>query len=247
MNQVERSRSGRRGRPERLGLLPDDCRQRLGRARSREGSPARRHLVEDRAEREQVGPEVERVSDRLLGRHVADRSHDDARLGADRHGRRAAVSAPAASGLRQLGEAEVEDLGEPVPRDHHVLGLEVPVHDARRRGPWRGRRRSGRRSRAAASAAARPSASSSRSVRPSTSSIAMYDVAVRFADVVDGDDVGMVERRGGPRFLLEAPQASGSADTLGGQDLDRHLAPEPRVPRPVDLSHPARAEGDRIS
>ena len=26
------------------------------------------------------------------------------------------------------------------------------------------------------------------------------------------------------------------------QDLDRHLAREPRVPRPVDLPHPARAE-----
>ena len=26
------------------------------------------------------------------------------------------------------------------------------------------------------------------------------------------------------------------------QHLDRHLAPEPRVPRPVHLAHPARAE-----
>ena len=31
-------------------------------------------------------------------------------------------------------------------------------------------------------------------------------------------------------------------DALLGKDLDRHLAAEPRVPRPVDLSHPARGE-----
>ena len=41
-----------------------------------------------------------------------------------------AVSAVAIAGLRQLGQAEVEDLDAPVPGDEQVLGLQVAVDDA---------------------------------------------------------------------------------------------------------------------
>ncbi len=61
-------------------------------------------------------------------------------------------------------------------------------------------------------------------------------------DVVDRDDVRVVERRGRLRFLLEAPQAAGVGSERFRQDLERHLASEARVPCPVYLPHPARAQ-----
>ena len=65
------------------------------------------------------------------------------------------------------------------------------------------------------------------------------------ADLVDRDDVGMVQRRGGPRLLLEPREAFAVGRERLGKDLQRDFAAEPRVPRPVDLSHspgPERAE-----
>ena len=94
-----------------------------------EGTPARRHLVEDRAEGELVGAEVDRLSARLLRRHVADRSQDGSRSGPDRDRRRLRERTRLHLGGRELGEAEVQDLDEPVLRDHDVLGLQVPVDD----------------------------------------------------------------------------------------------------------------------
>ena len=53
----------------------------------------------------------------------------------------------------------------------------------------------------------------------------------------------MVQGAGGARLLLEAAQPIRVGREGRGQHLDRDLAPEPRVPRAVDLAHPARAEG----
>ena len=60
-------------------------------------------------------------------------------------------------------------------------------------------------------------------------------------DVIDGEDVGVVQRGGRPRLLLEAPQPVGVGTQPGRQDFDRDVATEPRVARPIDLPHPARA------
>ncbi len=51
-------------------------------------------------------------------------------------------------------------------------------------------------------------------------------------------------RKGGDsaRLPFEAGERIGIGGELLGQDLYRDLAAEPRVPRPLDLSHPARAE-----
>ena len=57
------------------------------------------------------------------------------------------------------------------------------------------------------------------------------------ADVVDGEDVGVVERRGGARFQLEAAQAIGVIGEGRGEDLDGHRAPELGVVRPVHFAH----------
>ena len=67
------------------------------------------------------------------------------------------------------------------------------------------------------------------------------DALVR-SEIMDGQDVRVRQRGDGLRLALEARQRVGVLRAVGRQDLDRHLAPEPRVPRPVHLSHPARAE-----
>ena len=63
------------------------------------------------------------------------------------------------------------------------------------------------------------------------------------ADVVDGEDVGVVQGRGRAGFLLEAAQAIGIAGPERRQHLDRDIAVEPRVARPVDVAHASGAEG----
>ena len=52
----------------------------------------------------------------------------------------------------------------------------------------------------------------------------------------------MRERGDGLGLALESGERFGVAGELVGQDLDRDVALQPRVARPVDLAHPARAE-----
>jgi hypothetical protein len=55
-------------------------------------------------------------------------------------------------------------------------------------------------------------------------------------------DVWMIERRQRLRFARESRQAIGIAGKGVRQDLQRDLTIELRVPRAVDLAHPARAD-----
>jgi hypothetical protein len=47
------------------------------------------------------------------------------------------------------------------------------------------------------------------------------------ADVVHGEDIGMIHRRGGVRFLLESMEAISIGRERGGQDLYGDVTPEP--------------------
>ena len=64
-------------------LVAQDRGQGLRGAVAAEGTGSREHLVEDGAEREYVRSDIGRLTARLLGRHVADRSQDDPRLGSE--------------------------------------------------------------------------------------------------------------------------------------------------------------------
>src|SRR5207248_9240389 len=64
--------------------------------------------------------------------------------------------------------------------------------------------------------------------------------AARLPDFVNGDDVRVVERRGG--LLLEAADPVGVPRELRGQHLEGDLAPEATIQGDEDLTHPALAE-----
>ena len=67
-------------------------------------------------------------------------------------------------------------------------------------------------------------------------------LAVLLADVVDGADVGMIQRGSGPGFAAEAVQGLRVAGDLVGQELEGDEAMQPRVLGLVDHTHTAAAE-----
>ena len=62
------------------------------------------------------------------------------------------------------------------------------------------------------------------------------------SDVEDRDDVRIRDGGGRAGFAFESRQPLGVGRKLGPQGFQGHIAPEPGVPRPVDLSHSARTE-----
>src|ERR1041385_8903242 len=68
----------------------------------------------------------------------------------------------------------------------------------------------------------------------------LHDVRrARLPDLVDGDDVRMVERGRGLRFLREAVDALAVVGDDGWQDFERDVAAEALVAGAVDVAHPA--------
>ena len=235
--------SGRLGRdsPDRFGIVFDDRRQRLGCRRSFEGRKTRRHLVEHRAQRELVRPEVHRMPGGLLGRHVGHRPHGDPGPCRSRNGFSGRRLSAVFERMGQLGQPEVQDLDDPVRRHHDVLGLQVPMDDAggvstgEPFGDLRGDRED----------LAKGERCAGRELPERLSFDELHrDERRRIdpGDLEDRDDVGVGEGGGGTGLALEPPEALGIRGELFREDLDRDLAGEPRIPRPPDLSHPARAE-----
>ena len=88
------------------------------------------HLVDDRAECEDVGPRVGVTSFELLGRHVVQRPDDRALFG-DRVGRPRRGDRAARDRIRRphLRDAEVEQLDAGA-RQHDVRRLQIAMDDA---------------------------------------------------------------------------------------------------------------------
>ncbi len=223
----------------RDGGVLEDGRHRRERRVARERPPARGHLVEHDAQREDVRALVDRLALGLLRGHVRDGA-DDASLG--RHGRGGRrVVARQAGRLAQLGQAEVEHLDAAVVGDHHVVGLEVAVHDPLLVGRVN---RVGQRDRDVEEPVELETLLADAPGRAfAVDQLHREEVdAVGLLDRVDRDDVRVVERRDGLRFALEPLQAITAPGQLRGQDLERHLPLELRVLGEVHLAHSACSE-----
>ena len=102
-----------------------------------ESPPARRHLIEHRAEAEEVGASIELLAPRLLRRHVGHRPHRQA--GAGEHffggrGREVRNSRLFGGVVRMLGQPEVQYFGLAALGYEDVGGLDVPMDDPLRVG-----------------------------------------------------------------------------------------------------------------
>ena len=195
---------------------------------------AGRQLPREHAEGEDVGARVDFAAAQLLGRHVARRAERDARLGQPRHRRRIGLRLPA-------GQAEVEHLDLAVAAADHVLRFQIAVDDAM--------------ACAASSAAAMsmsvaiscrggsgPSRSSSRSVRPRTSSVTMYSSPSISSSAKIVAIAGCESAAAARASRVSRARRIGSRVYSGGQRLERDHAAEPLVLRGVDDAHAAAAD-----
>jgi hypothetical protein len=72
-------------------------------------------------------------------------------------------------------------------------------------------------------------------------------LSLRLADLMDRADVGVVELGGHTGLAQQADAGGFVGESSGGEDLQGHLAVEPRVPCPPNLAHAPRAEqGDDV-
>ncbi len=181
------------------------------------------HFGKYDAERPDVRALVEKFADRLLRRHVADRSG-------------CAYALRASSGGRQASQAEVHNLCDTVLRQDDIGRLDVAVHH---RAGVRGRQalahldRDIYRLRQTKRGAANP-------YRHGFAGVVRHHdestVAV-LLDAVDDADVGMVKRRSKARFAQEPVLFFRTGDGLLGKEFERYGAFEFRVERAINHAH----------
>ena len=153
----------------------------------------------------------------------------------------AVIVASVGAQLDQFRQPEVEHLRAAVARDHDVGGLDVAMDDAAR---VRRRERAGdldgiveRRGNRQRPLRQQPIE------RRAVHQLHRDEGRPRvLADLVDGDDVRMVQRRGGLRLADEAAMPLGVRRRFRRQHLDRNRTPEPRIDGAVNDTHPAAAD-----
>ena len=171
---------------------------------------AREHLVEDAAQGEDVGARVHVLAPHLLGRHVVRGPHHQARA---RHVRPA-----------ETREPEVHDLHLPAGKDVQVGGLEVAVEDAV--GVCEGQPFADLLDdvHLLVEGLEPPFGHGLLEVHPLEQLHGDVELVLLLAEIVDGDDVGVIQQGCGLRLAAEAlPERLVLAD-LGGDGLDRHEA-----------------------
>ena len=221
------------------GLLEDGGRARQERG-ALEGVDSRDRLVEERPEREQVAPRIERLTAELLRRHVEDRPGDRPRGGLGRH---------RGDRLRSLEERrrvllrqpEVHDLDVARRGHHHVRRLEVAVHEARRMDRPE---RLGDLDRASGHGRdARPILAQHGGERAAFD-VLHHDVraVVLLDDVEDGRDVGRRDARGATRLVHHLASRGGVRFRRLGERLDGDRAAEAEILGAVHHAHAARAD-----
>jgi hypothetical protein len=181
---------------------------------------------------------IGRLPVHLLRRHVADGAENYPDVGRKRHRRCVQSLVDGHRGKARLRQTEIENLHLTVARDEKILRLQISVDDACVvRGNETARdlnrildrlpRREGS-----------PAQSTAKRLAPQQLG---HDVrpAIVSADVVDGENVWMIERRSGTRFPFEAALAIAIEAECGWQDFDGDLSAQARIARAIDLAHAA--------
>lgn len=189
------------------------------------------------AERELIAEGADGVQAELLWRHVGRRPSDSADLDGARAAARRAFSVHRVFGPQRACDAEVHDEDTTVVRDHHVLGLEVPVDEV---GGMH-------RSQAAGGLPiglqdVAPLLTRSPLIVPKCLPVdqlhGQEQPALMLSDIVHRDHVGMVDACKGLGFGEQAADAS----IRVVQQLDRNLPLQLGVERRVDGPHRAAPE-----
>ncbi len=235
------------GRP---GRRVQDAVENERRRRGGKGRDPRRHLIEHDAQRKKIRARIELLAPRLFRRHVQGRAHGAARarqvLGLEavrpgRRGRRADGFGDVTERQRSFRQAEIQDLRLPAFHEKDVCGLDVAVHDALRV----------RRVEAVGDLDA--DLQELRDLDGPDGDAVLEGLALEqfhgderpvleLPDVVNGADVGMVERRCRARFAAEPLDRLGVPGDVVREELQRDVPAEPCVPGLVDHAHPAAAE-----
>jgi hypothetical protein len=176
-----------------------------------------------------VAPAVHVGGPRLLGAHVVRRTH--------RHARAGELGVASAAGDAEIGDHAAAGVIE-----EHVVRLDVAVHDALAVRIAQRARRLGKNP-AGLGGGQRPVLEQPVGQRLAAQELhcKICDLA-SLADAVDRDDVRMLEPRRDPRFAHEPLDERVVEGERERQHLDRHLAVEHELARPVDDGHAAAAE-----
>lgn len=204
-----------------------------------EGTLSREHFVQDAAESKKIGAAVDLLSPDLLGRHISDRSHHlpFRRVahfrGAFRHG--------LGFRLQQLGQAEIQDLNRPILGQEQVFRFQVPVNDASLMGD---RQSAGNLQGQLDRLTLGLGTVGHRRAKIGSFEQLRNNVGKTFVrpDIVHGENIGVIQGRGGPRFPLEALQPLRIAGEGAGQNFDRHIAMQTQIPGAINFSHAPGAQ-----
>src|SRR6266487_5911843 len=110
-------------------IFLQDCAHRFGCGFATKSATARKHLIENGAERKDVRTMIYGLPSQLLRRHVTNCAHHHARVGVDAP-RRYLRLRLGINSSRQLRQAKVQNLEPLVFGDKEILLLEVPMKDS---------------------------------------------------------------------------------------------------------------------
>ena len=144
-------------------------------------------------------------------------------------------------GLREFGQAEVQNLDSPVFGDEKIFWLEVAMNDSF----FMGRGQAMRDLQSIVESLAHGERSAAQTLAQGLALEQFGDDVRRAlvrADVEYRQNVGMIQGSGGQSLLLKTAQTVGVQRKRLRQDFDRHFALETRITGAIDLAHAPRAQ-----
>ena len=204
------------------------------------GALSRKHFVQNGSQGKNIRPGISGLASDLLGRHVSHGAENRAH-GSFPCGFEGCAFVQNAVRLDELGETEIENFHAAIAGYKNIVWFEIAMNDA---FVVRCRESLGD-LRAVLHCKAQREGAAGEFLPQRVAFETLRNQkwrAVMLANVVDGKDVGVVERGNGAGLSLEASQALCVPRKRFGQDLDGYIAPQTRVTRTIHLTHATCAE-----